>query len=318
MPILSEKESYSNLIKTKAIELGFYDCGISQAEFLEKEAAYYDNWLKKMHHGSMSYLERNIDKRLDPRLLVEGARSVISMLYNYYPENKLEDTAPYKISKYAYGKDYHKIIKRKLKQLANYIKEVTGKIQIRGFVDSSPVLERSWAVKSGLGWIGKNGNLITLKNGSFFFICELITDLELIYDQPIKNNYCGNCSLCISACPTKAIVAPYQLDASKCISYLTIELKDQIPDVFKHKYTQWVFGCDICQDVCPWNRFSIFHREDKFNLHPDLFKLSKKEWEELTEKKYHFIFEGSAIERAKYQGLKRNIDFLTLQVGFNL
>jgi len=255
---------------------------------------------------------------LDPRLLVEGACSVISLLYNYYPEEKLEDSATYKISKYAYGKDYHNVIKKKLFELSDYIEETFGEVQIRAFVDSAPVLERTWAVKAGLGWIGKNTNLITLKNGSFLFICELITDLELFYDHPIDNNYCGDCSLCINACPTKAIIAPYQLDASKCISYLTIELKDQIPVEFKNVYQQWIFGCDICQDVCPWNRFSIIHNEKQFNPPPKLFELSSKEWESLSEEKYQFLFKGSAVKRTKYQGLKRNIAFLTCQVDTNL
>ncbi len=304
------KERYSLLIKQKAKELGFFFCGISKADFLEKEAKRLENYLKQQYHGKMSYMENHFDKRLDPRLLVDNAKSVVSLLLNYYPKEtqKGEDTP--KIAKYAYGKDYHHVIKKKLKELYFFINKEIGEVGGRVFVDSAPVLDKAWAEKSGLGWVGKNGNLINPKHGSFFFIAELILDIELAYDGPIKD-YCGTCTRCIDACPTGAIVKPYVVDGSKCISYLTIELKDEIiPKEFKGKMENWIFGCDICQDVCPWNRFSKPTQEADFSPHENLLKMSKADWFDLTEEIFQELFKKSAVKRTKYKGLKRNIDFL--------
>jgi epoxyqueuosine reductase len=259
-------------------------------------------------HGKMEYMENHFDKRLDPTLLVEEAKSVISLLYNYYPEQTQNPDAP-KISKYAYGQDYHDIIKEKLKEFLNTLKEQIGDINGRAFVDSAPVLDKTWAKKSGLGWIGKNANLINKDKGSFFFIAELIIDLELIHDGQIQD-YCGTCTRCIDACPTDAIVGPYIVDGSKCISYLTIELKDAIPPEFKGKMDNWAFGCDVCQDVCPWNRFSEFHNEAQFKNTNGLLNYSSNEWYELSEELFTRVFKGSAVKRTKYKGLKRNLEFI--------
>ena len=298
---------YSQLIKTEAKKLGFLSCGISKADFLEDEAPRLERWLKDGKHGKMAYMENHFDKRLDPRLLVPDAKSIISLLFNYYtPLNQL-DGAP-KISKYAYGKDYHHVIKDKLKQLFQIINNKIGEVSGRVFVDSAPVMEKSWAVRSGLGWQGKNTNLISKKAGSFFFIAELIVDLELEYDTPVTD-HCGSCTACIDACPTEALT-PYNIDASKCISYLTIELKDQIPTAFKNKMDDWAFGCDVCQDVCPWNRFSKQHNEPLFSPNSEVINYTQKNWEEITQETFNIIFKNSAIKRTGFKGFKRNISFL--------
>lgn len=299
---------YAKLIKTEAKRLGFLSCGISKAEFLEKEAPRLEKWLKQNMHGEMRYMENHFDKRLDPTKLVEGSKSVISLLLNYYP-SETQNKNSYKLSKYAYGQDYHHVIKSKLRQLQEFISEEIGEVNGRAFVDSAPVLDKAWAAKSGLGWIGKHSNLLTQKVGSFYFIAELIIDVELNYDTPVTD-HCGSCTACIDACPTQAIVDPYVVDGSKCISYFTIELKNEIPSGLKGKFDDWMFGCDICQDVCPWNRFSKPHKEPLFNPHPDLLTNEKKDWEELTEEVFHRIFKKSAVKRAKFSGLKRNIGFL--------
>ncbi len=285
-------------------------CGISQAEFLEEEAPRLEQWLKKGMHGEMQYMENHFDKRLDPRLLVDGARSVISLGLNYYTELEQFDTSSPKISKYAYGSDYHLVIKEKLKQLLQVINEKIGEVGGRAFVDSAPVLDKAWAKKAGLGWIGKNTNLINQKSGSFFFLAELIVDLDLEYDIAPTADHCGTCTRCIDACPTEAIVAPYIVDGSRCISYLTIELKNEIPQEFAGKMDNWMFGCDVCQDVCPWNKFSVLNSEPAFTPHPDLMTLNKKDWQEITEDVFQKVFKNSAVKRTKFGGLKRNISFL--------
>ena len=296
----------TGLIKRKALELGFSSCGISQARFLKEEEQKFEKWLSNGYQGNMLYLERNIDKRLDPRILVPGSKSVISLTYNYYPPKKLSNKNNFIISKYAYGRDYHKVLKKKLRQLFYYMKENIGSIEGRVFVDSAPVHERAWAKLSGLGWIGKNSLLINKNIGSYFFISEIICDLELEYDSPVSNR-CGNCTKCIDACPTNAITQAQVIDANKCISYLTIENKNTIPEELKNEMNQSIFGCDICQDICPWNKFSTPHKEKEFLPNKKLKKLRKKDWIELTEETFNRIFEGSAIKRAKYNGLKRNI-----------
>ena len=283
-------------------------CGISKAGFLEEEAPRLENWLNKNLNGKMSYMENHFDKRLNPTLLVDDAKSVVSLLLNYYPEHEqIQDS--YKISKYAYGQDYHFVIKEKLKELLFSIQESIGEVSGRVFVDSAPVLDKAWAAKSGLGWIGKNSNLLTQKVGSFYFIAELIIDLELEYDYA-TTDHCGNCTACIDACPTQAIIEPYVVDGSKCISYFTIELKENIPAEMKGYFDDWIFGCDTCQDVCPWNRFSKSHNQPLFNPNPDLLSMTKKDWEEMTEETFKIVFKDSAVKRTKFQGLKRNIDFL--------
>lgn len=303
-------QHHTTLIKQKARELGFFFCGVSKAEFLETEAVRLDAWLKRSYHGKMGYMENHFDKRLDPRLLVDGAKSVVSLLLNYYTEEQQTDPEAPKLSKYAYGQDYHTVIKDKLKELFVFIREEIGEVGGRVFVDSAPVMDKAWAQKSGLGWIGKNTNLIHPKHGSFFFIAELILDLDLEPDGPIKD-YCGTCTKCIDACPTDAIVQPYVVDGSKCISYLTIELKAAIlPTEFAGKTDNWMFGCDICQDVCPWNRFSKPHSEPRFEPHADLLGLSKSDWQDLTEEIFRELFRNSAVKRTKFEGLKRNIGFL--------
>ena len=307
---MNSQERNTKLIKDKSKELGFFFCGISKADFLEEEAPRLEMWLNQQQHGKMEYMENNFDKRLDPRLLVDNAKSVVSLLLNYYTEDQQIDPSAPKISKYAYGEDYHFVIKDKLKELFNFIQEEIGDVGGRVFVDSAPVMDKVWAKKSGLGWVGKNSNLIHPKNGSFFFIAELILDLDLEPDGPMKD-YCGTCTRCIDACPTDAIVAPYVVDGSKCISYLTIELKDHIlPSEFKDKTENWMFGCDICQDVCPWNRFSKPHTEPKFNPHDQLLKMSKADWNDISEEIFKEIFKNSAVKRTTLTGLKRNIDFL--------
>lgn len=304
----SNRVYFSEQIKNEAKRLGFLSCGIAKAGFLEAEAPRLERWLKNGFQGEMHYMENHFDKRLDPTLLVDGAKSVISLLLNYYPEST-QNPESYQISKYAYGQDYHFVIKDKLKELLHFIQNEIGEVNGRAFVDSAPVLDKAWAAKSGLGWIGKNANLITQKTGSFYFIAELIVDLELDYDTP-TTDHCGTCTACIDACPTQAIVAPYVVDGSKCISYFTIELKDQLPPEMKGAWNDWMFGCDVCQDVCPWNRFAKPHQEPAFNPHPDLLQLTKKDWEEITEDTFRKVFKNSAVKRTKYEGLKRNIDFL--------
>ena len=306
--MIDNKAKYAQLIKAEAKRLGFLSCGISKAGFLETEAARLERWLKNNAHGEMHYMENNFDKRLDPTKLVEDSKSVISLLLNYYPEQQ-QNKDSYKISKYAYGQDYHSVIKDKLKELAHIIQTEIGDISGRAFVDSAPVLDKAWAAKSGLGWIGKNSNLITQGVGSFYFIAELIIDLDLEYDTP-TTDHCGTCTACIDACPTQAITKPYVVDGSKCISYFTIELKDQLPNNLKNSFDDWMFGCDVCQDVCPWNKFSKPHNEPLFNTNPDLLNFSKKDWEEITEDVFKKVFQKSAVKRTKFKGLQRNIDFL--------
>ena len=304
------KADLSKFIKTKAKALGFESCGISKAEFLEKEAPILENWLNRNYHGKMAYMANHFDKRLDPRLLVEDAKSVISVVLNYYPEKDTFANSPLKLSKYAYGRDYHSVIKEKLSQLLAFILEqVDTELNARVFTDSAPVLDKAWAERSGLGWQGKNGMLISKQNGSFFFVGEIIIDLDLEYDQASVTNHCGTCTKCIDACPTDAILSSNVIDGSKCISYLTIELKDElIPKAFESKMEGWFFGCDICQDVCPWNRFSTPTKEEAFQPHPNL---SAVEWTELTEDIFKELFRHSAVKRTKYRGLKRNIDFVS-------
>jgi epoxyqueuosine reductase len=305
---MNSKNKYSDLIKTEANRLGFLSCGISKAEFLEEEAPRLEKWLNENKHGEMFYMENHFDKRLDPTKLVEGSKSVISLLLNYYPEKELLNSK-YKISKYAYGTDYHLVIKDKLKVFMQFIQEEIGEVHGRVFVDSAPVLDKVWAAKSGLGWMGKHTNLITQQVGSFYFIAELIIDLELAYDTP-ATDHCGTCTACIDACPTEAIVEPYVVDGSKCISYFTIELKDNIPTSYKGQFDDWMFGCDICQDVCPWNRFSQAHREPLFQPKPELSAMQERDWQELTQEVFSKVFKDSAVKRTKFLGLKRNIDFL--------
>ena len=299
-------KKHTDFIKRKALELGFSSCGISKARFLSEEEEKFEKWLSNGYHGTMSYLEKNIDKRLDPRILVPESKSIISLTYNYYPPKKLINKNNFIISKYAYGRDYHKVLKKKLKKLFNNMKEKIGNIEGRVFVDSAPVHERAWAKLSGLGWIGKNSLLINKDVGSYFFIAEIICDLELEYDVPVSDR-CGNCTRCIDACPTNAITQAQVIDSNKCISYLTIENKDSIPKELKNEMNQSIFGCDICQDICPWNRFSTPHNEKEFLPNQKLKKLRKKDWIELTEETFNRIFEGSAIKRAKYKGLNKNI-----------
>ncbi|WP_420378740.1 tRNA epoxyqueuosine(34) reductase QueG [Gilvibacter sp.] len=302
------QSTYAKLIKTHAQRLGFLSCGISKAEFLAEEAPRLEQWLKAGMHGQMAYMENHFDKRLDPTLLVPGAKSVVSLLYNYYPQQK-QDKDSFKISKYAYGEDYHFVVKDKLKELMHVLTEEIGEIGGRVFVDSAPVLDKVWAAKSGLGWIGKHSNLLSKKTGSFFFVAELIIDLDLEYDHPVTD-HCGTCTACINACPTQAIIKPYVVDGSKCISYATIELKEAIPKSFSGQMDDWMFGCDVCQDVCPWNRFSKPHSESRFNPKPELLQLDKNAWRELTEEVFGELFKKSAVKRTKYTGLMRNIAFL--------
>lgn len=306
--MIANKTKYTNLIKTEAKRLGFLSCGISKAQFLEEEAPRLEKWLNNNMHGEMRYMENHFDKRLDPTKLVEDSKSVISLLLNYFP-SEIQNPESYKLSKYAYGKDYHFVIKDKLKSLLYFIKDNIGEVHGRAFVDSAPVLDKAWASKSGLGWIGKHSNLLTQQVGSFYFIAEIIVDINLDYDLP-TTDHCGTCTKCIDACPTQAITEPYVVDGSKCISYFTIELKENIPTEFKGKMDDWMFGCDVCQDVCPWNRFSKSHNEPLFNPHPELLSLTKKDWEEITEDTFNKVFKNSAVKRTKFSGLNRNIQFL--------
>lgn len=308
--MLQSPENYSNLIKAKAKKFGFQNCGISRADFLEEDAKPFESWLNKNYHGQMAYMENYFDKRLDPRLLVEGSKSVISLSYNYFPEEDLFGIDQLKISKYAYGEDYHEIIKEILREMVAELQDEIGDFQCRIFTDSAPILERSWARKSGIGWVGKNANLITRQTGSFYFLAEIICDLELQEDFATKD-HCGSCRKCIDACPTDAIVSDKVIDGSKCISYATIELKNEIPESFKNKMEDWMFGCDICQDVCPWNRFSKPHHQEKFKPNPLLATLEKTEWQELSQELFSELFRKSPVKRTKFAGLKRNIEFLT-------
>lgn len=305
----NNKSKYTEFIKAESKRLGFLSCGISKAEFLEEEAPRLERWLSNNHHGQMTYMENHFDKRLNPKLVVDDAKSVISLLINYFP-SELQNKYSYKLSKYAYGEDYHFVIKEKLKELLFAIQNEIGDVSGRAFVDSAPVLDKAWAAKSGLGWIGKNSNLITQKVGSFYFIAELIVDLELEYDS-ITTDHCGTCTACIDSCPTQAIIAPYVVDGSKCISYFTIELKDNLPNEMKGKFDDWIFGCDVCQDVCPWNRFSKPHNEPLFNPNLEMLSFTKKDWEEITDETFKKVFKNSAVKRTKLKGLKRNINFIT-------
>lgn len=305
------KQTLTTFIKSLATELGFSFCGISKAEFMHDEAPRVEEWLKRGYHGKMSYLDKHFDKRLDPTLLVPGAKSVVSLIYNYYPKKDLakDNASALKIAKYAYGTDYHFVVKDKLKIFLQRIQQHVGNVQGRAFVDSAPVMERAWAKRGGLGWIGKNSLLLNREMGSFFFLAELIIDLDLEYDGPLKD-YCGTCTACIDACPTDAIAKPYVVDGSKCISYFTIELKEEIPHDVKGKFENWIFGCDICQDVCPWNSFSKPHNDPSLNPHPDLEKMSTQEWMEITDEVFQKLFRDSAVQRTKLEGLKRNIKFV--------
>lgn len=306
---LTRPSKIKDLVKEEALKAGFEMCGISKSRYLEEQAPLLEKWLKSNMHGQMAYLENHFDKRLDPEKLVPGAKSVISLLYNYYPEKDIFQNKNYKISKYAYGKDYHKVIRSKLKELLKSLKLHIGEFSARIFVDSAPVMERQWAESSGLGWLGKNSLLINPKKGSYFFLAEIISDLEIEPDVPIKD-FCGTCTKCIDACPTNAIPKPYVVDGSKCISYLTIELKEQIPSTFKDQYENWIFGCDICQDVCPWNRFSSPTKDEKFHPSKQLMNLTDESLEQMDETIFDSVFEGSPIKRTKFKGLKRNIDFI--------
>ncbi|MFZ1454620.1 MAG: tRNA epoxyqueuosine(34) reductase QueG [Saprospiraceae bacterium] len=299
------------LLKNKSLEMGFLLCHIAKAEFMTEEARRLDEWLSQDYHGDMSYMANHFDKRVDPRLLVPGAKSVISLAYNYYSNVRQIDPEAPQISMYAYGKDYHKVVKKKLQQMLEWMKTSFSNINGRVFVDSAPVLERDWARRSGLGWMGKNTMIIHPKKGSWFFLAEIITDLEMVYDQQLSD-YCGTCTRCIDACPTEAIHEDgYLMDGSKCISYLTIELKKKLPLEYKDKMENWMFGCDICQQVCPWNRFAESHSEPAFLPKEKLISMSKEEWHDLSEPLFDELFEGSAVKRTKYEGLKRNIKFLS-------
>lgn len=309
--VMDNRLNYSQQIKDEAKRLGFENCGISKAQFLEAEAPKLEQWLKMGYHGEMRYLENHFDKRLDPRLLVDGAKSVISLSFNYYPQ-KQQISNTYKISKYAYGDDYHQVLKDKLKALLHFISDTIGEVNGRAFVDSAPVMERTWAQQSGLGWIGKNTLLLQKKKGSFHFLSELIIDLDLAYDTPFTNNFCGNCTKCIDACPTNALSNYGYLKANQCISYLTIELKNEIPVEFQSKMEKWIFGCDICQDVCPWNSFSVFHQEKDFIAENNVLNFTKKDWEEITEEVFLKIFQKSPIKRSKFFGINRNIMFVKM------
>lgn len=308
----ANSEKHAIIIKDKAKKFGFQSCGISKATFLEEDASRLEAWLKNGFHGEMSYMENHFDKRLDPRKLVEGSKSVISLSSNYFPDEKLKLVSDLKISKYAYGEDYHEVIKDILREMVAELKDEIGDFECRVFTDSAPILERSWAQKSGIGWVGKNANLITKQNGSFFFLAEIITDLELAEDFA-TTDHCGTCRQCIDACPTNAIVSEREIDGSKCISYATIELKENIPESFRGKMEDWMFGCDICQDVCPWNRFAKPHQQEKFKPNPLLQQFKTDDWPELTQEIFSEIFRKSPVKRTKFAGLKRNIEFITQQ-----
>jgi epoxyqueuosine reductase len=304
-----QSQKYTQLIKDTAKKLGFQSCGISKARFLAEEEARLSQWLSQKKQGEMAYMENHFDMRLDPRKLVDGAKSVISLSYNYFTSEKQSDPNAPKISKYAYGEDYHFVVKNKLKSLLAIIQTEIGNVNARVFVDSAPIMEKAWAQQAGLGWIGKNANLINQQNGSFFFLAEIIIDIDLSYDAPVTD-HCGTCTKCIDACPTEAIVAPYVVDGSKCISYFTIELKNEFPKEVKGKFDNWMFGCDICQDVCPWNKFAKPHQEKLFDPSTALLSMNKKEWEEITAETFQVLFKNSAVKRTKFEGLKRNINWL--------
>ena len=305
-------EKNTHLIKQEATRLGFSNCGIARAVQLDDDAVRLEKWLSRGHQSGMQYMERYFDLRIDPRKLVPGAKSVITLLLNYFPAVQQSPLSP-KIATYAYGTDYHYVIRDKLNQLLEFINDNIGKVDGRGFVDSAPVLERSWAVRSGLGWVGKNGNVLTKHSGSFFFIATLITDLDLVADAPFVTDHCGTCTRCIDACPTDAIVSPTEIDGSKCISYLTIELKDAlIPTGFHDKMKDWMFGCDICQDVCPWNRFSKNNTESAFTPIPEILNLSLQQWEEMSEETFNKVFKNSPLKRTKWKGIQRNIKAIKL------
>ena len=305
-----DKTLHTRMIREEAARLGFSFAGIARAEQMDEEARRLESWLNAGMHGQMGYMANHFDKRIDPRKLVEGAKSVISLLYNYYPEQRQSDPAAPKISRYAYGEDYHFVLKRKLKDLLRFIGEEIGEVSGRCFVDSAPVLERDWARRSGVGWMGRNTMLINPKAGSYYFLAELILDLELVYDHPIRD-YCGTCTRCIEACPTDAISpGGYVVDGSKCISYFTIELREAIPEEYRGQFDNWMFGCDICQEVCPWNRFSTPHSEPAFEPHPQLLEMTKGDWEELTEEVFRELFRRSAVKRTGFEGLRRNLGFL--------
>ena len=308
---MSPAEKHAKILKSTAKRLGFDFCGIAKAEFLESEAPRLEEWLNRNYQGKMAYLAIHFDKRLDPTKLVEGAKTVVSLIYNYYPEKQLShQPEDLKLAKYAYGQDYHDVIRAKLTEFLEVIREEIGEINGRSFVDSAPVMERQWAQRAGLGWIGKNSLLLNRQMGSFFFLAELIIDLEATPDTALAKDYCGTCTACMDACPTDAIVQPEVIDASKCISYLTIELKEAIPNEFAGKMENWVFGCDICQDVCPWNRFSRTHQEPAFQPNPELSQFTNLEWIEMTEETFKRVFAKSAVKRTKFSGIKRNVDFL--------
>jgi epoxyqueuosine reductase len=301
---------HTQLVKMLAIQLGFSYCGIAKAQALPEDARRLEAWLNKGYNGTMQYMANNFDLRVDPTKLMPGAKSVITLLLNYCPAQQQNSNAP-KISKYAYGQDYHEVIRSKLKILLKSLQEIIGQINGRGFVDSAPVLERTWAQKSGLGWVGKNGNLINKQSGSFFFIATLIVDVEFEYDNPIAKDYCGTCTKCIDHCPTEAILPNKEIDGSKCISYFTIELKDAlIPEKMQGKFDNWMFGCDVCQDVCPWNRFSKPNNEIKFTPLPQVLNFSKNDWEEITEDSFKEVFKNSPLKRTKFAGIKRNLKFI--------
>jgi epoxyqueuosine reductase len=307
---VQQNNNYTPFIKQAAASLGFNYCGIAKAERLDDDARKLEAWLHKGMHGNMQYMANHFDLRVDPTLLVPGAKSVITLMLNYFPSVQQKENTPH-ISKYAYGNDYHEVIRSKLKELLALIKTTIGEVNGRGFVDSAPVLERSWAQRSGLGWIGKNGNLISKQNGSFFFLATLICDLELEYDSPFAKDYCGSCRKCIDHCPTDAILPDKVVDGSKCISYFTIELKDALIDQsMKGKFNNWMFGCDVCQDVCPWNRFSKPTKEERFAPIPEILNLSSKEWEEMSEETFKQVFKHSPLKRTKYAGIQRNLKFI--------
>lgn len=308
---MTSSDKHAQILKSTAKSMGFEFCGIAKAGFLEEEAPRLEEWLNQNYQGEMAYLANHFDKRLDPSKLVEGAKTVVSLAYNYFPKATLpEGNEDIKLAKYAYGEDYHLVIREKLNSFLEILRDEIGEINGRAFVDSAPVMERQWAQKAGIGWIGKNSLLLNRDVGSFFFLAELIIDLEVTPDSPMIKDYCGTCTRCLDACPTEAIVQPGVVDGSKCISYLTIELKDAIPVEFQGKLENWAFGCDICQDVCPWNRFSKPHQEPRFEPHSDLSTFSKRDWEEITEVTFQRVFQKSAVKRTKYSGLKRNLDFL--------
>lgn len=308
---MSNREKHTTLIKSLASSTGFDYCGIAKAQLLYEDARRLETWLSKGMHGSMKYMENYFDLRIDPSRLVPGARSVITLLLNYFPAAQQSADSP-KISKYAFGNDYHEVIRAKLKLFLQQVKEQVGEVHGRGFVDSAPVLERAWAQKTGIGWIGKNGNLINKQSGSFFFIATLIVDLELEYDNEFVKDFCGTCTKCIDNCPTDAILPGKVVDGSKCISYFTIELKDAlIPEKMKGQFDNWMFGCDVCQDVCPWNRFSKPTGEIQFTPIPEVLNLSNHDWEEMTEESFKGIFKDSALKRTKFKGLKRNLKFIS-------